>query len=152
MSAEKYESEGIIDRIQFCVFGNNEIKNYSAVNKELYGINQAELDDNNQPKRGGLNDTRLGVTISSMDCATCGLDEKECQGHIGHTELAEPVFHLGHLPFIKNILSCICIRCSKLLVYKNEEEIEQMLKTLSGKSRFNEISKETANVTYCIGG
>lgn len=152
MSAENYESEGIIEKIQFCVFGNNEIKNYSAVSKELYGINQAELDDNNQPKRGGLNDTRLGVTIDSMDCATCGLSEKYCQGHIGHTELAEPVFHLGYLPFIKQILSCICIRCSKLLVYKNEDEIEQMLKTLSGKSRFNEIRKATSNVSYCIGG
>lgn len=143
-----YEEEATIDRIEFGVFGNPEIKSYSAVSKEPYGINQPELEDNFEPKRGGLNDPRLGVIDSYLDCGTCGLNT-ECQGHPGHTELAEPVFHMGFLPFIKNILSCICLRCSKLLVYKNEDEIEEMLRTKSGKARFNEIRKITSLVNYC---
>lgn len=152
MSAETYtynEEIGTIDSVQFGVYGNKEVKRYSAVNKDLYGINLPESYDNSEPKKGGLIDLRLGPTDNYFDCATCGKDSMGCQGHPGHTELAEPVFHAGFLNTVKNILSCICLRCSKLLVYKNEDELEEMLKNKSGKARFAEIRKLTQNVSYC---
>ena len=40
----------------------------------------------------------------------------KCEGHPAHTELAEPVFHLGFMPHLRNLLLCVCLRCSKLLV------------------------------------
>ncbi len=143
------EEISLIDKIEFCVFKNEEVERYSAVKKDLYGINIPETYDNNEAKKGGLADPRLGTNVSYVDCATCGLDPLECQGHPGHTKLAEPVFHVGYLNYVKNILSCICLRCSKLRIYKNEDEIMEMLKGLEGKNRFAEIKKLTHNVTYC---
>jgi DNA-directed RNA polymerase II subunit RPB1 len=102
-----------------------------------------------EPKKGGLIDTRMGPSDNSLDCATCGLNIEYCVGHFGHITLSEPVFHLGLINFVKKILSCVCLRCSKLLVHKNEEEIEEMLKSKSNKQRFNEIKNATKNVTYC---
>lgn len=144
-----YELYDTISRIEFSVFTNDEIARYSAVSKDLYGITIPETDDNGEPKAGGLNDTRLGVTDQHLNCGTCGLKSMDCPGHLGHTEFIEPVFHEGFLQFVKNILSCICISCSKLLVYKNEDEIKTFIKTMSGKNRFNEIRKSSGSIEFC---
>ena len=140
---EKFDEFINIDRIEFTVYGNDEIKRASAVSNDTYGINIAETYDLTEPKRGGLVDTRLGTTDSQMLCATCGLEYKNCQGHFGHTELAEPVWHLGFINIVKNILGCICIRCSKLLLQPNKpiEEINKIIRNKYGKIRFAEIKK-----------
>jgi len=138
-----------IDKIQFCVFGNEEVKRYSVVNKDQHGINIPETYDNHEPKRGGLIDSRLGTTDNQVNCSTCGLNSNDCPGHFGHTDLAEPVFHFGFIEHVKNILGCICIRCSKLLIYKTEKEMGDILKNRIGKARFDEIKKTTSNITYC---
>jgi len=138
-----------INKIQFCVFGNDEVKRYSVVNKDPYGINIPETYDSHEPKRGGLLDSRMGTTDYQLNCATCGLNSYDCPGHFGHTELAEPVFHYGFIDHVKNILSCVCIRCSKLLIYKNEREINDILKNRVGKARFDEIKRLTGSITYC---
>lgn len=138
-----------IDRIEFNVWPNDEIRRISALGKDSSGIEIADLYDNMEPKRGGLIDTRLGIVGNNLECATCGLDSTNCIGHFGHIELSEPVFHIGFLEQIKKILSCICLRCSKLLIHKNENEIKEMLKNKSGKHRFNEIRNITKNVTFC---
>ncbi len=146
-----YDNDKIrpIDRIEFSIFGNEEIKSISALDKDSGGINIPDLYDNLEPKRDGLIDPRLGTTDNHIDCATCGLNSTYCVGHFGHIDLAEPVFHLGFILYIKKILSCICLKCSKLLIYKNEIEIADMLKNKSGKSRLTEIRNLTKNVTYC---
>lgn len=133
-----------IDSIEFNVWGNKEIKRQSVVSVEI-----TEPYDNMEPKRGGVIDTRLGVT-SNMICSTCGFDTINCIGHFGHIDLGEPVFHMGFLKFVKKILSNICIRCSKLLIYKNEDQIIEMLKNKSTRARFNEIKNITKNITHCI--
>ena len=138
-----------INKIQFCVFGNDEVKRYSVVNKDPYGINIPETYDSHEPKRGGLLDSRMGTTDYQLNCATCGLNSYDCPGHFGHTELAEPVFHYGFIDHVKNILSCVCIRCSKLLIYKNEREMNDILKNRVGKARFDEIKRLTGSITYC---
>ena len=93
MSAYKYD-ENIhhIDSIQFSVFANDVVKDYSSVTKDEFGIYLPESYENSEPKRGGLVDTRLGITDLNLDCSYCGLKAKDCPGHFGHTELAEPVF------------------------------------------------------------
>ena len=138
-----------IDKIQFCVFGNDEVKRYSVLNKDPYGINIPETYDSHEPKRGGLIDSRLGTTDNQVSCSTCGLNSNDCPGHFGHTDLAEPVFHFGYIEHVKNILGCVCIRCSKLLIYKTEKEINDILKNRIGKARFDEIKRLTSNITYC---
>ncbi len=139
-----------IKRVSFQVLTNRQTKRMSVVSKEINGINQTDMFTDGQVTRGGLLDLRLGTTDPNAGCATCGQIPSECPGHFGHTDLAEPVFHFGYLDIVKNILSCICLRCSKLLIYKNEDEISELLQnTKKGKNRFAEIRKLTSAVTYC---
>jgi DNA-directed RNA polymerase beta' subunit len=145
---ERFDEITNIDRIEFTLYGNGEIKRASAIN-DTYGINIAETYDLMEPKRGGLVDPRLGTADSTILCATCGLEYKNCPGHFGHTELAEPVYHLGFLGTIKNILGCVCIRCSKLLINKSIDEINTVIRNKYGKVRFAEIRKLTSGIKYC---
>jgi DNA-directed RNA polymerase beta' subunit len=147
--SEKFDEITNLDRIEFTLFGNEEIKRSSAVFNDTFGINIAETYDLNEPKRGGLVDPRLGTTDSQMLCATCSLEYKYCPGHFGHTELAEPVFHIGFINIVKNILGCVCIRCSKLLLNKSLEEINTVIRNKYGKVRFAEVRKLTSSIKYC---
>jgi len=147
-----YDNDRIkaIDRIEFGILGNDEIKAMSALGSDNAGIEIPDLYDVLEPKRGGLIDPRLGTTDSSIDCVTCGYNNASCNGHFGHIDLAEPVFHIGYLQqYVKKILNCICIRCSKLLIHKNEKAIEEILKTKTGKNRLNEVRKLVKNISYC---
>jgi DNA-directed RNA polymerase II subunit RPB1 len=147
--SEKFDEITNLDRIEFTLFGNEEIKRSSAVFNDTFGINIAETYDLNEPKRGGLVDPRLGTTDSQMLCATCSLEYKYCPGHFGHTELAEPVFHIGFINIVKNILGCVCIRCSKLLLNKSLDEINTIIRNKYGKVRFAEVRKLTSSIKYC---
>jgi DNA-directed RNA polymerase II subunit RPB1 len=138
----------LIEKIEFSVFSNQEVKRYSVINDPL-GINIPEAYDNGEPKQGGLIDKRLGVTDQHLTCDTCGCMTNDCPGHFGHTELAEEVFHYGYLDIAKNVLNCICLQCSKLLITKNKEEIMETLGTSYGKNRFAKIKKITSNAKFC---
>lgn len=138
-----------IDRIEFSILGNDEVRRMSALGKNSPGIDIPDLYDNLEPKIGGLIDPRLGPPDNHVDCTTCGLTNTYCVGHFGHIDFAEPVFHMGYFSFLKKILSCICLKCSKLLVYKNEADVEEMLRTKSGKARMNDIRNAVKSVTHC---
>lgn len=138
-----------IHSVQFGILGNEEILKMSALDKNSVGINIPDLYDNMVPKRGGLIDPRLGTTDHFINCPTCGLDSTNCVGHFGHIRLSEAVYHMGFLNTVKKILSCICLKCSKLLVDKNEDELIFMMQNKSKKARFNEIKNITKSVTHC---
>lgn len=138
-----------IERIEFSVFGNDEIRSGSAFGKNSNGIDIAELYDNTEPRPGGLIDSRMGITDYHLLCGTCGLNTDDCVGHFGHIELAEPVYNIGYINHIIKILGCICLRCSRVLVYKNEAEIAEMIKNKSNKARFAEIRSLAKNITHC---
>ena len=146
----KYYTEDIktINRVDFCVFTNKEIKSYSAVSNDPFGINLAESYENYEPKKGGLVDLRLGTCEIYLNCTTCGLNSIECPGHFGHTELVEPVFHYGFFNHLKSILQCICLQCSKLLI-DNSDTIYKKLLNNRGEHRFKEIKNLTKNTNYC---
>lgn len=153
MSVHRYnEKTSSIDRIDFTILGNKEIKRMSVLNEKSGpspGLIVPDLYDNTEPKKGGLIDQRMGVTSNELECTTCGLSTNYCVGHFGHMDLAEPVFHMGFYDYVISLLRCVCIKCSKLLVYKNEQEIMEMLKSKTGKNRLNEIKNLVKNVTYC---
>jgi DNA-directed RNA polymerase II subunit RPB1 len=142
-----------IDRIEFKIFTNNEIKEYSVINgeNEQEGITIPESYENNEPKRGGLIDTRLGTTNYNQLCATCNLDNINCPGHFGHILLAEKVFNYAFFKHVKSLLECICIFCSKTLLNVNTLNINELnsLKHKKSKIRFNEVKKMVKNKTYC---
>lgn len=134
--------------MEFDVWGNDDIKAHSALGRGQ-GIEIPDLFDKLAPKKGGLIDPRLGPCSHDIYCATCGLDMTCCNGHFGHIDLAEIVFHIGYLPFVHKILTCICPRCAKLLIYKNEDDIKELLKMRSGKDRMTYIRAASKNITYC---
>ena len=138
-----------IDRIEFDVWGNKAVRDASALG-DTTGIDIPDLyADSNTAKKGGLIDPRLGTTGNDTECATCGLNTTFCVGHFGHIDLAEHVFHIGYLVYVHKILSCICPRCSKLLIYKNEDDIKETLKSKSGKERLAHIRAVSKNITHC---
>jgi DNA-directed RNA polymerase II subunit RPB1 len=143
------ENTSSIENISFTVFGNKEIKNISVFGKDSPGLVIPDLYDNTEPKKGGLIDQRMGVTSSELECTTCGLSTNYCPGHFGHITLSEPVFNLGFFEHVISVLKCVCIKCSKLLIYKNESEIMEILKSKKGKNRLNEIKNIVKNVNYC---
>lgn len=147
-----YDSDKIrpINKIRFTIWGNEEIKNISSFGRDSEGVMIPDLYENSEPRKGGLIDTRMGPSDINIRCATCGLDNTYCVGHFAHIDLADGVFHYGFLQqYVKKILSCICLKCSKILVYKNEEEIEELLKNKTGKSRMTEVRNLVKNVSHC---
>ena len=147
--SSKYYNEDIskIKSIKFGIYGNDEVKNSSVILKDPYGINIPESYDNYEPKYGGLVDSRLGTCDIHLECSTCGLDTNDCPGHFGHTDLSEPVFHYGYLNHLRNILGCVCLSCSKLLV--NNEDFINEIKDKSRKIRFNEIKIQAKKINNC---
>ncbi len=151
MSAEsKYYSEEIkkISKIEFNIFTNKEIKNYSAVSSDPFGINLSESYENYEPKKGGLVDLRMGTCDPYLNCTTCGLNYLECPGHFGHIELAEPVFHYGFLDHLKSLLQCVCTKCSNILIEKNDSQFKKVM-TKRSEVRFKEIRNLTKNANFC---
>ena len=142
------EKNKIITKIQFSIYGNDIVRKHSVVADEPYGIDLAESYDNYEPKKGGLVDLRLGTCDMFLSCTTCGEQYLNCPGHFGHTTLAEPVFHHGFLQHLKNILSCICLKCSKILV----DKVNIYYKKLANKTpeiRFKEIKNATKTASTC---
>ena len=146
----KYYTEDVksIKNIEFSIFTNKEVKSYSSVSNDPFGINLAESYENYEPKKGGLVDLRLGTCDIYLNCTTCGLNSIDCTGHFGHTELAEPVFHYGFFTHLKSLLQCICLQCSKILIEKPEQVFKKVLNKRS-ETRFKEIKNLTKNINYC---
>jgi DNA-directed RNA polymerase II subunit RPB1 len=154
MPTDTYENNdeiGEIDSITFSIFGNTDIKKYSAIVDNKNGISIPDLYDNMEPKRGGLIDSRLGTTDNHISCGTCGFNSMICPGHFGHIELNEYVFHLGFLPYVKKILSLICLKCYNLLLDKKKyiNDLERILKIKNKKNRLIEMKSLSKSISQC---
>ena len=145
-----YYDEGIkkIDKIEFNIFTNSEIKKYSAVSAEPYGISLAESYLKFNPQKNGLVDLRMGTCDPYLNCTTCGLNYIGCPGHFGHIQLAEQVFHCGFLNHLKTVLECICIKCSKILIEKTDEHFKKGINKRP-ETRFKELKILTKNINFC---
>jgi len=144
-----YYSEDVklITGIEFSIYTNKDVKKYSHITEDL-GITLAESYENYEPKEGGLVDLRLGTCDIYLKCSTCGENTISCPGHFGHTELITPVFHYGFLKHLRDVLQCICLKCSNILINKSNTLIKRLLsKTL--KSRFKDIKSLSKKVITC---
>jgi DNA-directed RNA polymerase II subunit RPB1 len=137
-----------IVKIDFDILGNDEIARMSAL-AGTHGIDIPDLYDKGDPKKGGLLDPKLGGSGNTL-CATCQLDGKYCDGHQGHIDLGEPVFNVEYLHYVKNILDCICIGCSNLLISKETEKIKQILAIKSHRNRLAKVHDMASKVKYCM--
>lgn len=127
--------------IQFGIFSPEEIERRSVVE-----ITNAGTFDGNEPRIGGLFDPRMGTLENGKTCRSCGQTNHNCPGHFGHYKLARPVYYIQFFPMILNILNCICIRCSKLLLDKNANK--HLLKK-HGEARWKSVLNICKNIGRC---
>ena len=130
--------------VQFGILGPEDIKKRSTVE-----ITTQETFIGNEPVIGGLFDPRMGVIDNGKVCKTCEQRNNFCNGHFGHLVLAKPVFYYHFIPMIIKILKCVCVRCSKLLFSSDMDEVKQILKKKSGKSRWTVLSVLGSKIKVC---
>src|SRR6056300_1702869 len=130
---------GFVNGVQFGIYSPEVIRNKSVVNitcETLY-------DSNGDPKINGLFDLRMGPIEARVECKSCEQNYVTCPGHFGHIELPKPVFNLQFESDIVKILRCICIKCSRLLVNKDDKIIKNIMAITknNNKERFEKIFK-----------
>ena len=127
--------------IQICVFSPDEIERRSVVE-----ITNGGTYEGNEPKIGGLFDPRMGVLDNGKECRSCGQTNHKCPGHFGHFRLARPVYYIQFLPFIQNVLSCVCIRCSKLLI---DKKFRKHFLKRKGEARWRDVLTASKEIKRC---
>jgi len=127
--------------IQFGIFSPEEIERRSVVE-----ITNAGTFDGNEPRISGLFDPRMGTLENGKTCRSCGQTNHNCPGHFGHYKLARPVYYIQFFPMVLNILECICIRCSKLLIDKSRGKLYSKKK---GEVRWKLVLANCKNIVRC---
>lgn len=92
-----------LSHIQFGILGPDEIRRMSVAE-----IKNEKSYENGLPIHEGLADRRLGANGPTFPCMTCNGDDNECPGHFGHLQLAKPMYNIGFMSTILNILRCVC--------------------------------------------
>lgn len=101
--------------IQFEIFDPKSIKKYSVLH-----VTKPVTYDQNLPTPEGLFDPKLGTIDRYIDCDTCNGSMITCPGHMGHVELARPIYHPGFFQDVLKILRCVCWNCAKILLDKKD--------------------------------
>jgi len=127
--------------IQFGIFSPEEIERRSVVE-----ITSHTTYDGNEPKIGGLFDPRMGVLDNGKQCRSCGQTNHHCPGHFGHYRLARPVYYIQFFPWVLNVLRCVCVRCSKLLI---DKDLYKRVAKRKGEGRWREVLNACNNITRC---
>ena len=87
----------------------------------------------------------MGTTDLGKVCNTCGLTNKDCPGHFGHIELAKPFYSYQFIDITVKVLNCVCFKCSKLLIDK-ENPILETMNNKSNKSKLNKIYELSSKI------
>jgi len=139
---EEPEINNIIG-VQFGIIGPDEIRKRSVVEVTKHDTYEKDI-----PIIKGIFDPRMGVTDMGKICKTCGQKNMHCPGHFGHIELARPVYHYHFINTLVKVLKCVCFRCSKLLIDKNEIVNQDLFKYESQK-RFDLVYNKCKKVDRC---
>jgi DNA-directed RNA polymerase beta' subunit len=133
---------GNIKGIQFSILNPNFVKNISVTqNMEYMGesINKGIYKDicydptSGQANYGGINDPRMGSMFDS-----------EHPGYFGHIDMTRPVYHIGFLKIIIDVLKCVSYYTSELLVDAKELNLKK------GKKRnLKELTKICKTIKKC---
>jgi DNA-directed RNA polymerase II subunit RPB1 len=127
--------------IQFSILSPDEIRKSSVAH-----ITSRDTYVNNKPVINGLFDPRMGVLDPGLICPTDGLNYMETPGYFGHIELARPVFYIQYLTHVLKILRCVCFKCSKLLIDKQQHK--QAL-DMDPKRRWDYVFELASKVVRC---
>ena len=103
----------VITSCSLCCSSNKEIVQQAVIelsDRNVYetftvGPNRAITDH-------GPLDERMGTSSKTRRCKSCKEELNRCNGHYGYVKLALPVFHIGYVKRVVEILQCICkVRC-----------------------------------------
>ncbi|XP_057794291.1 DNA-directed RNA polymerase III subunit 1 isoform X3 [Salvia miltiorrhiza] len=113
-----------IESLKFSTFSENEILKISEVqvSRGIY------YNMNRKPEDSGLLDPHMGPPNKFGKCETCGGNYHNCPGHCGFLTLALPVYNVGFLGAIVDIMKCICKKCSIILL--DEKQRQDFLKKM----------------------
>ena len=109
--------------------------------------NPVSMDNLGAPIRDGLYDPSLGPLEQYDICETCGLIYEHCPGHVGHIELAVPLYQPVLFGIMYKILKSICFNCHR---FRQRPEILDLFvrKThLLSKGELIKATKLHTNVT-----
>lgn len=130
--------------VQFSMLSPEEIRKNSVVEITTCLNNKTYI--NNKPVVGGLFDPRMGVLEPGLICPTDGYTYIDTPGYFGHIELACPVLYIQHMKEIMKICKCICFKCSKLLI--NKQQHKHALK-MSASDRWTYVSSIASKIKRC---
>lgn len=131
-----------IKAIQFSVMNPEYMKAVSVTQEMEYGGEKIERgitkdscydQSTGQANYGSINDPRMGNMFDS-----------EHPGYFGHIELVRPVYHIGFLKIVIDVLRCVSYYTSALLVDKNTLNLKK------GKKRnLKELTKVCKLIKRC---
>lgn len=109
------QSTDIVNHLSGVLFGfyeTEEIRKMSVV--EIKSLKT--FDEFNNPTEEGLYDSRMGLSPYERNgrCPTCGQEEKNCIGHMGHIELVMPVYNCFLMNYLHKILRIKCFYCHNI--------------------------------------
>ncbi|XP_076916369.1 DNA-directed RNA polymerase III subunit 1-like [Bidens hawaiensis] len=128
-----------IKRIDFSLFSEADILKMGEA--QVYRAQCYGSEDGRSTVASGLLDSRMGPPNKSAICETCHGDFANCPGHFGYLKLTLPVFNVGYLSYIVEILKCICKFCSRILL--SEEERLGFLKKMRNPTTNHLMKNET---------
>ncbi|KAA8544667.1 hypothetical protein F0562_019486 [Nyssa sinensis] len=133
-----------IKSIRFSMLSESDI--YKAAEVQVWkGV---YYDPSKKPIPHGLLDTRMGPANKLVFCATCNGDFRDCPGHYGYLTLALPVYNVGYLSTVVNILKCICKSCSRILLAE-KDRIDFLKKMRNAKEALKKSAILKGIVTKC---
>lgn len=140
-SSKGAEAPDRIIGIQFSMLSAEEIRKSSVAE-----ITSRDTYVNNRPVIGGLFDPRMGVLEPGLICPTDGLNYMQTPGYFGHIELARPVYYIQYLSQMMKTMRCICFRCSKLLISKEQH---RHILEWDSKKRWEYVFSQAKEVKRC---
>lgn len=97
-----------INSVDFIFLTTKDIKKLSVKQVTTPDV----FDQLGHPISGGLYDLSMGAFLKNL-CATCGLDDRFCPGHIGHIELPLPVYNPLFFAQMYMYLRASCLYCHR---------------------------------------
>jgi len=137
MSSVHFKNPARIIGIQFGMMSPEEIRK---------GVVEVVSNINNKEVPGGLFDPRMGVLGHGTICPTDGLTHINTPGYFGYIELARPVFFIQHIKDIMSILKCVCFKCSKLLISKEDHK---HITNMKASDRWDYVYNKCSGIRRC---
>jgi len=128
-----------IEKLEYGVWSAEEIKNISI----------CKIDNPKYVGSGTVYDDRMGYrNRMNSACPTCGFT-KECWGHFGYIELAEPILHPMYFKEIASMLKCFCKECHHLIFEKEQIDTIFGFSKLKGIKKFKKILEKSKKNDIC---